>query len=128
MVRLSPAGNGFGHGCRQNRDFVPPARAIGNAAVLLKREQRVVPQTTVAESVVTTSKAPKNRATSRRREGNMGGSSVAPDVRLDGKTAIVTGANAGIGLETARVLYLRGARVLLAVRSTSRGEAARAQI
>ena len=58
----------------------------------------------------------------------MGGSSVAPDVRLDGKTAIVTGANAGIGLETARVLYLRGARVLLAVRSTSRGEAARAQI
>ncbi|XP_043243936.1 retinol dehydrogenase 12-like [Amphibalanus amphitrite] len=58
----------------------------------------------------------------------MGGHRVPSDVRLDGQTAIVTGANAGIGLETARGLYERGARVLLAVRSVSRGEAARAQL
>jgi len=53
---------------------------------------------------------------------------VAPTVRLDGKTAIVTGANSGIGLETVRELYRRGARVILAVRSATRGEEARAQL
>jgi len=37
---------------------------------------------------------------------------------------VVTGANTGLGLETARVLAGHGARVVLAVRSVSRGEAA----
>jgi NAD(P)-dependent dehydrogenase (short-subunit alcohol dehydrogenase family) len=42
----------------------------------------------------------------------------------DGRIAIVTGANTGIGFETARALALKGARVVLACRSRKRGEAA----
>lgn len=47
---------------------------------------------------------------------------------LTGRTAIVTGANSGIGLETARELAARGAQVTLAVRDTARGRAAAADI
>jgi NAD(P)-dependent dehydrogenase (short-subunit alcohol dehydrogenase family) len=47
---------------------------------------------------------------------------------LEGQHAIVTGANTGIGWETARVLALRGARVTLACRDLEKGEAARARI
>ncbi len=42
---------------------------------------------------------------------------------LVGKTAIVTGATSGIGTETARVLALAGADVVLAVRNVKAGEA-----
>lgn len=44
--------------------------------------------------------------------------------RLDGKVAIVTGANTGIGLETAKELARKGARVYALARSESKGEAA----
>jgi NAD(P)-dependent dehydrogenase (short-subunit alcohol dehydrogenase family) len=47
---------------------------------------------------------------------------------MAGKTAIVTGASSGIGLATARALAASGARVVLAVRSTGKGEAAAAAI
>ena len=40
---------------------------------------------------------------------------------LTGDTAIVTGGNSGIGLEAARVLADRGARVVLAVRNATKG-------
>jgi NAD(P)-dependent dehydrogenase (short-subunit alcohol dehydrogenase family) len=47
---------------------------------------------------------------------------------LSGRTCVVTGASAGIGLATARELARLGARVVLAVRSAERGEAARRSI
>ena len=48
--------------------------------------------------------------------------------RLDGKTAIVTGSNAGIGKETAMDLAKRNARVILACRSVEKGEKAAVEI
>jgi NAD(P)-dependent dehydrogenase (short-subunit alcohol dehydrogenase family) len=45
-----------------------------------------------------------------------------------GKCVIVTGANTGLGLEAARVLAARGARVLLACRREDKARAAMAQI
>ena len=45
-----------------------------------------------------------------------------------GRLAVVTGANTGLGFETARVLAVRGASVVLAVRDTEKGKAAAARI
>ena len=46
----------------------------------------------------------------------------------DGKIAVVTGANSGIGLETARALASKGATVSMACRSEQRGNAAAQEI
>src|SRR5262245_12313248 len=45
-----------------------------------------------------------------------------------GRLAVVTGANTGLGFETARVLAARGASVVLAVRDTDKGKQAAARI
>lgn len=49
-------------------------------------------------------------------------------IDLAGKNALVTGANTGLGKETARVLALRGARVTLACRDLGKAEQARQDI
>lgn len=45
-----------------------------------------------------------------------------------GRTAVITGANTGIGFETAKALALRGAEMVLAVRDTDKGKHAAAEI
>ncbi|WP_304113905.1 SDR family NAD(P)-dependent oxidoreductase [Mycolicibacterium bacteremicum] len=45
-----------------------------------------------------------------------------------GRTAVVTGANTGLGWETAKALAARGARVVLAVRDLDKGKRAAGQI
>jgi light-dependent protochlorophyllide reductase len=46
------------------------------------------------------------------------------DISLQGKTIIITGANSGIGKESARVLAKAGGYVIMACRSMDRGQAA----
>ena len=50
------------------------------------------------------------------------------EVDLSRRVGLVTGANSGMGKETARELARMGAEVILGCRSTVRGEAARAEI
>jgi NAD(P)-dependent dehydrogenase (short-subunit alcohol dehydrogenase family) len=45
-----------------------------------------------------------------------------------GRTVIITGANSGLGAVTARELARRGAKIIMAVRNTGKGEAAAQQI
>ncbi|HEX4061952.1 MAG TPA: SDR family NAD(P)-dependent oxidoreductase [Streptosporangiaceae bacterium] len=47
---------------------------------------------------------------------------------LSGRTALITGANAGLGLQTARVLAAHGAHVVLACRNLDKATAAARQI
>ncbi|WP_139187745.1 oxidoreductase [Bacillus tuaregi] len=50
------------------------------------------------------------------------------DQILQGKTAIITGANSGIGFEAAKDFARKGARVMMAVRNIEKGNGAREQI
>ncbi len=47
---------------------------------------------------------------------------------LAGKTAVITGATQGIGLEAAKALAAQGARIIITARDASRGEKAKADI
>jgi NAD(P)-dependent dehydrogenase (short-subunit alcohol dehydrogenase family) len=47
---------------------------------------------------------------------------------MDGKTVLITGANSGIGKETARDLARRGARVIMACRTMSTANQARGEL
>lgn len=53
---------------------------------------------------------------------------VTASIDLSGKTALITGANSGLGYETMRVLAMRGAHVLCAARTLEKAEAACAGI
>lgn len=48
-------------------------------------------------------------------------------IRMDGKTVLITGANSGIGKETARDLARRGARVIMACRTLETANKARGE-
>ena len=52
----------------------------------------------------------------------------AGDIDLSGKTIVLTGGSAGLGVETARVLAKRGARVVSVVRDRAKAEAAAERI
>ena len=54
----------------------------------------------------------------------MGHAKCLSEVRLDGKTVIVTGSNTGIGKCTVQDFYKRGARVIMACRSMERANQA----
>ena len=53
---------------------------------------------------------------------------VTAQLSLEGKTFLVTGCNSGLGLETLRILSLRGARVLATARTEEKAQAACAQV
>lgn len=53
---------------------------------------------------------------------------VSEGIDLSGQNALVTGANTGLGMETARVLALRGAKVTMACRDSDKAERARRSI
>ncbi|XP_039255571.2 retinol dehydrogenase 14-like [Styela clava] len=54
--------------------------------------------------------------------------SVLKDIRMDGKTVLITGANTGIGYETAKDLSSRGAKVIMAGRDAGKVEKAMKEI
>jgi len=56
------------------------------------------------------------------------GEEVSEKINLTNKYVIVTGANTGLGFETARVLALRGANVILACRTLEKGKEAISKI
>lgn len=58
----------------------------------------------------------------------MQGASYTKDTRIDGKVVIITGANAGLGLETAVDLSRRGGKIYIACRDNKRGEDALKEI
>ncbi|XP_008394756.1 retinol dehydrogenase 12, like [Poecilia reticulata] len=59
---------------------------------------------------------------------NLFGAPWSSDVRLDGQTAVITGANTGIGKETAIDLAKRGARVILACRDMEKAQTALTEV
>lgn len=53
----------------------------------------------------------------------MGATLSFPNVDLQGRVAVVTGGNAGVGYETAKALAVMGAHTVIACRSSERATA-----
>lgn len=56
------------------------------------------------------------------------GGNVDPHIKMTGKTVLVTGANAGLGLESSIDLARRGARVVMACRNMDKGKNAKQRV
>lgn len=56
------------------------------------------------------------------------GGQFTKDVRIDGKVVVITGANTGIGKETALELAHRGGKIYMACRDMKKAEEARLEI
>jgi len=50
---------------------------------------------------------------------------VQSDVKLNGKTVVITGCNTGIGFETILDLAARGARIVMACRDVAKAQTAK---
>ena len=53
---------------------------------------------------------------------------VIEDIKMDGKVALITGSNRGIGFEAALDFAKRGAKVLLACRDVEKGDEAKRKV
>src|SRR5712692_11350097 len=79
--------------------------------------------------IVTTYRAESYVIVSNASGGTMNAKWTSDDVPgQQGRLAVVTGANTGLGFETAQVLAARGASLVLAVRDTEKGKRAAARI
>uniref|UniRef100_A0A0D3HGB1 Uncharacterized protein n=1 Tax=Oryza barthii TaxID=65489 RepID=A0A0D3HGB1_9ORYZ len=111
-----------GFGCR-----CPCSPASVTRNIILRRYQKVA-------NTISQSSTPPMWFFNFNRNGPSGfsGASTAEEVTAGvdarGLVAVVTGASSGIGLETARVLALRGVRVVMAVRNVAAGHKAREAI
>ncbi|HTE43297.1 MAG TPA: SDR family NAD(P)-dependent oxidoreductase [Steroidobacteraceae bacterium] len=86
----------------------------------------------VSDSFAQTSNQKSTQTSNRTPRSQFGATSTAEDVTkgldLSGKTVIVTGCNSGLGLESMRVLALRGAHVIGTARTLEKGREACASV
>jgi WW domain-containing oxidoreductase len=85
-----------------------------------KLDRRRFVASAAAAAVLMAATALPARAAPRRFTSRSTAEEVTSGIELDGRLALVTGATSGIGLETARVLALRGARVIACGRTPQR--------
>jgi len=90
------------------RSFIERSSLLALAAYLGKAQAQDVPRSSFAPTATA--------------------EEVTAGIDMSGKTVVVTGCNSGIGLETMRVLALRGAHVIGTARTLERGQEAVASI